>query len=88
MAFNIEGAFECLKSARATVDHFDSSSQGTTDLLDVQDRMIPLKIIQDVATRSWSTYKMVNRLIELKDSLSALVRRVILDEDTNLCEEQ
>lgn len=88
MAFNIQGAFECMKSARALVGHFNSSSQATTDLLDIQDRMTPLKIVQDVATRWWSTYMMVNRLIELKDSFAALVQRDLFDEDTNLSEEQ
>ena len=88
MAFNIQGAFECMKSAHALVGHFNSSSQASTDLLDVQNRVTPLNIIQDVATRWWSTYMMVSRLIELKDSFLALVQRDIMDEEINLTEEQ
>ena len=88
MAFNIQGAFECMKSARALVGHFNSSSQASCDLLDVQNRVTPLTIIQDVATRWWSTYMMISRLIELKDSFQALVQRDVMDEEINLTEEQ
>ena len=88
MAFNIQGAFECMKSARTLVGHFNSSSQASCDLLDVQNRVTPLTIIQDVATRWWSTYMMVSRLIELKDSFQALVQRDVIDEEINLTEEQ
>ena len=89
MAFNIQGAHECMKGARALVGHFNSSSQATTDLLDIQtNRVTPLHIIQDVATRWWSTYSMVNRLLDLKDSFEELVARDIMDEDINLTVDQ
>ena len=87
MAFNIEGALECMKSARALVGHFNSSSQASAELLDIQDRTNPLKILQDVATRWWSTFGMISRLLELKDSFS-LVERNLLPRDTNLMDDQ
>ena len=88
MAFNIEGAFECMKSARALVGHFNSSSQASSDLLDIQDRTNPLKIVQDVATRWWSTFAMINRLLDLKDSFFSLVERNLLSHETNLTDTQ
>ena len=88
MAFNIEGAFECMKGARGLVGHFNSSSQATSDLLKIQVRSNPLTIVQDVATRWWSTFSMINRLLELKESFSTLVRRDLLSQDMNLTDEQ
>jgi hypothetical protein len=88
MAFNIEGAFECMKSARALVGHFNSSSQASSDLLHIQERTNPLKIIQDVATRWWSTFSMINRLLDLKESFSSLWERNLLTHDMNLTDEQ
>ena len=88
MAFNIEGALECMKSARALVGQFNSSSQASAELLDIQDRTNPLKIVQDVATRWWSTFGMISRLLDLKDSFSSLVERNLLSRDTNLMDDQ
>ena len=88
MAFNIEGAFDCMKSARALVGHFNSSSRATSDLLNIQDRANPLTIVHDVATRWWSTFSMINRLLDLKDSFGSLVRRDLLSQKANLTDNQ
>tara|TARA_B100001971_G_C18254052_1_gene580539 strand:- start:1144 stop:2400 length:1257 start_codon:yes stop_codon:yes gene_type:complete len=62
--------------ARALVGHYKSSSSATA-LLQEQQRVlnpsvVPKCVIQDVATRWWSTYAMVERLLYLKDAIMVL----------------
>ena len=76
IAFDGPGVQCTMKNARTLVGYFTSSSQHLAQLLDEQ-RIIspnkdPLKPIQDIETRWWSTYSMVSRLLELKDAIMAL----------------
>jgi hypothetical protein len=53
--------------ARALVGHFHSSSQASEILINLQYiEKRPLGVIQDVVTRWWSTWLMINRLLKLK----------------------
>ena len=77
--------------ARALVGHFPSSSQASEALASVQRRGVnskDLKVIQDVVTRWWSTWKMIQRLRMLKNYLGILVEEGVLDPDTNLSDEE
>jgi zinc finger BED domain-containing protein 1 (E3 SUMO-protein ligase ZBED1) len=70
---NIPGAEGTMKGCRALVSHFSHSSQATKKLLGKQfARARPIGVLQDVATRWWSTYAMTNRLLEIKGYLHAL----------------
>lgn len=53
-------------AARALVGYFSSSSQAEQRLLSLQQTGKPVKCIQDVVTRWWSTYSMCQRLLRLK----------------------
>ena len=63
-----------LKAARGLVGHFKGSALATEALLKKQENYFtsngsseqPKRVIQDVATRWWSTYAMLDRLLELK----------------------
>jgi hypothetical protein len=69
-----------LKAARALVTTINESSQINEKLFETQDslnanlppeqRRQAVTVIQDVKTRWWSTYSMVERLLRLKDSLN------------------
>jgi zinc finger BED domain-containing protein 1 (E3 SUMO-protein ligase ZBED1) len=70
---NIPGAEGTMKPCRAFVSHFSHSSQATKKLLGKQFAPArPKGVLQDVATRWWSTYAMTNRLLEIKGYLHAL----------------
>lgn len=69
MAFDMSDALDCMKDARSLIGHFNSSSQATAELMKIQTRARPLHVIQDVATRWWSTYAMICRLLELKEAI-------------------
>ena len=91
LAFNIKGAEKLMARARALVGHFSSSSQASDALASVQRRGVnlnDLKLIQDVVTRWWSTWKMIQRLRMLKNYLGILVEEGVLDPDTNLSDEE
>ena len=64
-----EGA---LKACRNLVNFFNSSPQATRKLLGKQVEGRAVKPIQDVTTRWWSTYSMVDRLLRLKIYFSLL----------------
>ena len=74
LAFDGEGVKDALKSARSLVGSIKSSTQAAADLsallksLEQKD----LGVIQDVVTRWWSTYSMIERLLKLKDALKLL----------------
>jgi len=61
-----EGSEDAMASARALVGHFSSSSQAEQRLLGLQQTSKPVKCIQDVCTRWWSTFSMCERLLRLK----------------------
>jgi hypothetical protein len=61
-----------MQAARDIVSFFSSSSQATETLLSLQRTGRPVKCIQDVATRWWSTYSMCHRLIRLRPYLNLM----------------
>ena len=64
---NLPGAEQPMKAARKLVAFFNQSSQAQANLLTMQEILFPdkplLKPIQDVVTRWWSTYSMLERLL-------------------------
>lgn len=89
LAFNVRGAQDLMARARGLVGHFSSSSQASESLANVQRRgqgSRPLGVMQDVRTRWWSTWKMIQRLRVLKHYFGILVDDRALDPDTNLTE--
>jgi hypothetical protein len=64
---------EVLKAARKLVGHFKHSSQRSKALFDAQEKGKELKLLQDVSTRWWSVYAMIDRLLQLKPYLDILV---------------
>jgi hypothetical protein len=71
---------------RSIVNFFNSSTQAMAKLLSKQQAGRAVKPIQDVATRWWSTYSMVERLIRLKAYLAILAEEGELD--VNLSNDQ
>ncbi len=59
-------------AARQLVGHFSSSSQAEAILLNLQRTVRPVKLIQDVSTRWWSTHSMCTRLMRLKPYLALM----------------
>ena len=85
---NYDDDFFLMKKCRSVVEVFTTSTQKMEKLLNVQRTMniyngkVPVKVIQDVVTRWWSTYTMLDRLVYLKPALTALVAdNVIPQED-------
>jgi len=75
IAFDGPGVKDVMAKCRRIVGHFSSSSQAQDTLLRQQlvtGTGTPLKVVQDVVTRWWSTYSMVERLLELRVSLHQL----------------
>jgi len=77
LAFNLtsignEEQRDLMRRARKLVAIFKYSTQMTHRLKEVQRQLgvrVPLIVYQDVATRWWSTYMMIERLLVLKPSL-------------------
>ena len=74
---NLPGAQEPMKAARKLVEFFNKSSQPQANLLTIQEMLFAnkpiLKPIQDVVTRWWSTYSMIERLLgRLHEAMAAL----------------
>lgn len=59
-----------------------------TELLKLKQGMNPLDVIQDVVTRWWSTYRMLERLLYLRPYLRLMVRENLLHASLNLSGEQ
>ena len=69
-----------LEKLRDLVAHFNKSTQAVDDLKKVQKYMDertrrPKILLQDVATRWWSTYRTIARALEVKESLDFMARR-------------
>ena len=91
MAFNVNGADNLMSRARALVGHFSSISQASEALANVQRRgpnTKSLVVMQDVKTRWWSTWKMIQRLKILKNYFSILVDDGVLDPNKNLTQSE
>ena len=76
-----------LKKCRELAGHFAMSCQAT-ELLKLKQGMNPLDVIQDVVTRWWSTYRMLERLLYLRPYLQLMVRENLLHASLNLSGEQ
>ena len=74
-----EGSEGTMAAARALVYHFSSSSQAEQRLLSLQQTGKPVKCIQDVVTRWWSTYSMCERLLRLKPYFDLMEAEGTLD---------
>ena len=74
---NLPDAENAMKAARSQIEFFNSSTQAMEKLLNMQKTtrsgQKSLKLIQDVKTRWWSTWKMVQRLVQLTPSIDALI---------------
>jgi len=68
-----------MAACRTLVNYFNSSPQAITKLLAKQQEGRALKPIQDVSTRWWSTFSIVERLIRLKAYFT-----VVLDDEGEL----
>jgi hypothetical protein len=71
-----------MKKLRAIIGYFESSTQAMGKLLDFQetsyfpeykDLTTPLKPLQDVVTRWWSTYRSLRRMRFLKKAVRSLL---------------
>jgi hypothetical protein len=73
---NIPGSAQVMKTARSLCEYFDKSSQASDKLKAQQVAMdpdkCPLKLIQDVITRWWSTHRMIERLLLLHPFIKSL----------------
>jgi hypothetical protein len=70
----------------AMINFFNSTSQAMRKMLSMQQVGRMLRPIQDVVTRWWSTYQMIERLIQLRPYLAVLEEEG--DLDCNLTNEQ
>ena len=80
-----------MSRARALVGHFSSSSQASEALANVQRRGPNTKclvVMQDVKTRWWSTWKMIQRLKILKNYFSIIVDDGVLNPNKNLTQSE
>ena len=73
---HIAGVKDTMKAARALVGYFTGSSQAAAALEHMCEALgtKPKKLVQDVATRWWSTYSMLASMVYLQDSLENLKR--------------
>jgi zinc finger BED domain-containing protein 1 (E3 SUMO-protein ligase ZBED1) len=76
-----------MKKCRDLVGHFVMSSQAT-EILRIKQGANPVNVIQDVVTRWWSTYAMLERLKHLKIYIQMMVRENLLLPTINLSNEQ
>ena len=81
-----EGSLGTMSACRALINFFNSSSQAMGKLLSKQQVGRAVRPIQDVMTRWWSTYQMIQRLIRLRPYLALLEQEG--DLDCNLTNEQ
>ena len=92
LAFKVEDDTsneDIMKMARKLVGHFTGSSQAEAQLLGAQESVVhPLKCIQDVVTRWWSTFQMVERLLKLRPTFEKMVGDGVLAQEDCLDDEQ
>ena len=86
--------FKLMRKCRSLVEVFTSSCQKEELLLKQQSLMAhyinkkPVKAIQDVVTRWWSTYSMLSRLVYLKPAINSLKADNQLKEEQCLKEDE
>ena len=87
---NNQDKFVLMKKCRSLVEVFTTSTQKMDKLLNIQSSMnvyngkVPVKVIQDVVTRWWSTYTMLDRLVYLKQAITALIADNIISGENIL----
>lgn len=75
---NLPGSDNAMKAARSQVEFFNSSTQAMDKLFDIQKNFTrpgqtAVRPIQDVKTRWWSTWSMLERLLVLTPSIDTLI---------------
>ena len=82
-----DGHSDACKRARHLIGTFSNSTQLSDILKKVQLQnlvAVPLKFIQDVCTRWWSTYQMIQRFLSLLTYLDIIVVRGSLNQSEML----
>jgi hypothetical protein len=72
---NFQAAGGVMKAARNLIGFFNYSTQANDMLLSRQDEGRRVTVVNDVATRWWSTYAAVERLIRLEGPIISLCER-------------
>ena len=88
---NLPGSEQAMKAARSLIELFSKSTQAMDKLMKIQEALgiHPAKrIIQDVVTRWWSTWSMLNRLNELERPIQSLFAANDIDPNKQLLESQ
>jgi hypothetical protein len=70
---HLPGAEGTMKAVRHLIGHFNSSNQQLEMLLNLQVGVKKVGVIEDVATRWWSTYNSCERLLRLKPYFALMV---------------
>ena len=76
-----------MKKCRDLAGHFVMSSQAS-EILRIKQGAKSVNVIQDVSTRWWSTYSMLERMLHLKPYIILMVRENLLLPTINLTNEQ
>lgn len=86
-AFATDTCIEPLKSLKALVNFINSSPQSNAKLVDCQKKISPgkkpLKLLNEVRTRWWSTYSMIQRANRLKQALLMMKRNEVMLRQQN-----
>jgi len=74
---NLPDSDDAMKAARSQVEYFNSSTQALEKLMQMQTTTrigeTSIKVLQDVKTRWWSTWRMIDRLLTLTPTIDALI---------------
>ena len=74
---NLPDSGNAMKAARSQVEYFNSSTQAVEKLCNMQkttrEGEKSFKLLQDVKTRWWSTWRMLDRLLLLTPTIDALI---------------
>jgi len=86
-SFATDTCIEPLKSLKALVNFINSSPQSNAKLVDCQKKISPgkkpLKLLNEVRTRWWSTYSMIQRANRLKQALLMMKRNEVMLRQQN-----
>jgi len=86
-SFANDTCIEPLSALKALVNFINSSPQSNAKLADCQKKIHPgkrpLKLLNEVRTRWWSTYTMIQRAIKLQQALTMMKRNEIMMRQQN-----
>jgi len=86
-SFATDTCIEPLKSLKVLVNFINSSPQSNVKLVDCQKKLAlkkkPLKLLNEVRTRWWSTYSMIQRANRLKQALLMMKRNEVMLRQQN-----